>query len=201
MYLYFVIACIPILWIMVSLGKFKIPGYKACPTALLITFLLAIFVWKMNVKEAITSVLEGFALALWTNIFAKSYLNTGEMSGAAHKSTRPSFNCAWLVPSSSCAWMSCTSGSPAAESPVVQLPEKQHLFNIFRLHAYAKTPYKAVPVALSTNIFTMHAYAKTILKPYTRYACGGPAGQSVFGDPMSLGGGPSERRQQGLPIP
>ncbi|MBW6410482.1 L-lactate permease [Clostridium weizhouense] len=65
MYLYFVIACIPILWIMVSLGKFKIPGYKACPTALLITFLLAIFVWKMNVKEAITSVLEGFALALW----------------------------------------------------------------------------------------------------------------------------------------
>ncbi|SFC42795.1 lactate permease [Clostridium uliginosum] len=65
MYLYFLIACIPIIWIMISLGKLKIPGYKACPIALLITFLLSIFVWKMSIKEAVTSGLEGVALALW----------------------------------------------------------------------------------------------------------------------------------------
>ncbi|EES49300.1 glycolate permease GlcA [Clostridium botulinum E1 str. 'BoNT E Beluga'] len=37
MYILFVLACIPIVWLMISLGKLKIAGHKACPIALLIT--------------------------------------------------------------------------------------------------------------------------------------------------------------------
>ncbi|MBN1044070.1 hypothetical protein FDE76_16630 [Clostridium botulinum] len=44
MYILFVLACIPIIWLMISLGKLKIAGHKACPIALLITLLLAIFI-------------------------------------------------------------------------------------------------------------------------------------------------------------
>ncbi|NFI81836.1 L-lactate permease [Clostridium botulinum] len=64
-YILFVLACIPIVWLMISLGKLKIAGHKACPIALLITLLLAIFIWKMNITDAFTSTLEGVALALW----------------------------------------------------------------------------------------------------------------------------------------
>ncbi len=37
MYILFVLACISIIWLMISLGKLKIAGHKACPIALLIT--------------------------------------------------------------------------------------------------------------------------------------------------------------------
>lgn len=65
MYILFVLACIPIVWLMISLGKLKIAGCKACPIAFLITLLLAIFIWNMNIANAFTSTLEGVALALW----------------------------------------------------------------------------------------------------------------------------------------
>ncbi len=64
MYILFVLACIPIVWLMISLGKLKIAGHKACPIAFLITLLLAIFIWNMNIIDAFTSTLEGVALAL-----------------------------------------------------------------------------------------------------------------------------------------
>lgn len=62
MYILFVLACIPIVWLMISLGKLKIAGHKACPIAFLITLLLAIFIWNMNIIDAFTSTLEGVAL-------------------------------------------------------------------------------------------------------------------------------------------
>ena len=61
----FVLALIPILWLIISLGVFKIPGHKACPIALIITVLLSIIVWKMSFLNSITAALEGVALALW----------------------------------------------------------------------------------------------------------------------------------------
>lgn len=61
----FVLALIPIIWLIVSLGIFKIPGDKACPIALLITILLSIFVWKFSFIDSITATFEGIALALW----------------------------------------------------------------------------------------------------------------------------------------
>ena len=65
MNLLFFVACIPIIWLIISLGKIKIPGHKACPIAFLITFLIAIFIWKMDVLDAVTASFEGVFLALW----------------------------------------------------------------------------------------------------------------------------------------
>ena len=63
--LLFFIALIPVLWLIVSLGVLKIPGYKACPIALAITILLSILVWKMPVIDSLTAALEGGAMAIW----------------------------------------------------------------------------------------------------------------------------------------
>lgn len=61
----FLLALVPILWLIVSLGILKWPGYKACPIALGITAALAMAVWKMSPLDTFTSALEGVALALW----------------------------------------------------------------------------------------------------------------------------------------
>lgn len=65
MYLLFAMALIPVVWLMISLGVIKMPGYKACSIALVITFILAVIVWKMPILGALTAVLEGALLALW----------------------------------------------------------------------------------------------------------------------------------------
>lgn len=61
----FILALVPILWLIVSLGVLKWPGYKACPIALVLTTALSILVWKMSVMDSMTAALEGVALALW----------------------------------------------------------------------------------------------------------------------------------------
>jgi lactate permease len=65
MYLFFFIAMIPIIWLMISLGVLKTPGHKATPITLVITLLLAIIVWKMPVVNAVRAGLEGAANAIW----------------------------------------------------------------------------------------------------------------------------------------
>jgi lactate permease len=40
-YLIFFIALIPIIFLIISLGILKIPGFKACPIALIITLMIA----------------------------------------------------------------------------------------------------------------------------------------------------------------
>jgi len=64
-YVLFFLACIPIICLMVSLGKLKIPGHKACSITFFITILIAVFIWKMNIADAFTASLEGAALAIW----------------------------------------------------------------------------------------------------------------------------------------
>lgn len=61
----FLFALLPILWLIISLGVLKWPGYKACPIALGITALLATLVWKMRLIDSMTAALEGAALAIW----------------------------------------------------------------------------------------------------------------------------------------
>lgn len=61
----FLVAIIPIVWLMVSLGALKMPAYKTCSATLVFTVLLSIAVWKMPVTTSISAVLEGFALGLW----------------------------------------------------------------------------------------------------------------------------------------
>ncbi|SKA93103.1 lactate permease [Caloramator quimbayensis] len=61
----FLIAIIPIVWLMVSLGVLKMPAYKTCTATLILTVILSIFVWKMPAFNSLSAVLEGIALGLW----------------------------------------------------------------------------------------------------------------------------------------
>ena len=65
----FLIALIPIIWLIVSLGALKMPGHKACPIALVITLILAIAVWKFSVLDSLTGALEGVVMGLWPIVY------------------------------------------------------------------------------------------------------------------------------------
>ena len=65
MYLLFMIALIPIVWLMVSLVGLKISGHKTTPLSLGITLMLAITVWGMPAIDAVSAGLEGAAMAIW----------------------------------------------------------------------------------------------------------------------------------------
>ena len=61
----FILAMLPILWLIISLSKLKMEGFKACGIALLITAVLAASYWHLNPIHISTAVLEGTANALW----------------------------------------------------------------------------------------------------------------------------------------
>ena len=68
-YVLFILALIPIIWLIVSLGVMKIPGHKACPVALVITLVLSIIVWKMPALDSFTGALEGIVMGLWPIVY------------------------------------------------------------------------------------------------------------------------------------
>lgn len=59
------LALLPIIWLIVALTWLKMPGHKACLSALAVAAILALALWNMPVKDCATSALEGFATALW----------------------------------------------------------------------------------------------------------------------------------------
>lgn len=61
----FVMALLPIIWLIIALTALKIPGFRACTIALAIAYVLAVFVWKMPFIDSLGAVMEGAALALW----------------------------------------------------------------------------------------------------------------------------------------
>ncbi|OPJ62819.1 L-lactate permease [Clostridium chromiireducens] len=61
----FLMAILPIIWLIIALSGLKMPGYKACSIALVLTLVLAIFFWKLDAVYAATGVLEGILNALW----------------------------------------------------------------------------------------------------------------------------------------
>jgi lactate permease len=61
----FILALLPIIWLIIALTVLKIPGFKACAIALVIAYGLAVFVWKMPLLGSVTAVAEGAAMALW----------------------------------------------------------------------------------------------------------------------------------------
>ncbi len=65
MALLFILALMPILWLIIALTALKVPGFKACVIALAIAYVLAVFVWKMPLLNSFTAIAEGAALALW----------------------------------------------------------------------------------------------------------------------------------------
>ncbi len=65
LFLKFLLAMLPIIWLIVALSVLKIAGHKACVIALAITVLLSIGYWKLNVVCTMTAALEGILNALW----------------------------------------------------------------------------------------------------------------------------------------
>ncbi len=65
LFLEFILAMLPILWLIAALSGLKMAGHKACVIALLITALLASFYWKLNAACTATAALEGILNALW----------------------------------------------------------------------------------------------------------------------------------------
>ena len=64
-YVLFLIALIPIVWLIVSLGILKLPAHKTCLFTAILSLLIGIIFWKMPIIDAITSSIEGVAIALW----------------------------------------------------------------------------------------------------------------------------------------
>ncbi len=60
-----VLTLLPILWLILALAVLKIPGHKACASALPVAAVLALLLWKMPVIDCATAVVEGIAAALW----------------------------------------------------------------------------------------------------------------------------------------
>ena len=65
MFIHFLLAMLPIIWLIIALSGLKMAGHVACPIALIITAVEALFVWKQKIIDVLTGGLEGFAMAIW----------------------------------------------------------------------------------------------------------------------------------------
>ena len=61
----FILAMLPIFWLIISLSKLKMTSCKACGIALLITAILAALYWKLPPLHISSAMFEGVAYALW----------------------------------------------------------------------------------------------------------------------------------------
>lgn len=65
MFIHFLLAMFPIIWLIIALSGLKMAGHVACPIALIITAVEALFLWKQKIIDVLTGGLEGFAMAIW----------------------------------------------------------------------------------------------------------------------------------------
>lgn len=61
----FILALMPIIWLVVALCIFKMQAHIASVGAFIVAALEALIIWKMPVMAVATASLEGFAMALW----------------------------------------------------------------------------------------------------------------------------------------
>lgn len=61
----FILAMLPIIWLIAALSGLKMAGHRACLIAFMITVVLAMGYWKLNVACTATAALEGILNALW----------------------------------------------------------------------------------------------------------------------------------------
>lgn len=65
MVMMFFLAMLPIIWLIIALSGLKMPAFKACPIALLLTIFLSLIVWKMPFMDMFTGALEGAVMGIW----------------------------------------------------------------------------------------------------------------------------------------
>lgn len=61
----FVLALVPILWLVVVLLVFRWPAWRAAAGSLVLSCVLAALWWHLGALEVVTAVAEGFLMALW----------------------------------------------------------------------------------------------------------------------------------------
>lgn len=64
-YLQVIFAALPVIGLILALGVFRVPAHLATAGSLILTFLLAIFVWGMDPLWAASAAGEGGAIAIW----------------------------------------------------------------------------------------------------------------------------------------
>jgi len=81
-----ILSLIPILWLLISLGFYKMAAHKACPIGLLLSLSIAVFFWPMSSMMAFKAALEGFVFALfpiiWVIVAAFFAYNISQHTGA-----------------------------------------------------------------------------------------------------------------------
>lgn len=65
LFINFLAAMLPIIWLIIALSGLKMAGHKACLIALAIASALALAVWKLSPVNIATAALEGVLNALW----------------------------------------------------------------------------------------------------------------------------------------
>ena len=69
MWISFLLALIPIIWLIYSLAIRKTPAIKACSIGLLITIVLAILGFNLSIVDTLTGALEGILMGLWPIVY------------------------------------------------------------------------------------------------------------------------------------
>jgi len=69
MFMSSLLAFIPLLWLLISLGVMNMPAYKACLIGLVLSFTIAVVGWGMPFILSMKAALEGVVLALWPIIW------------------------------------------------------------------------------------------------------------------------------------
>lgn len=64
-FLLFILGLAPIIWLAVALMLLKWPTFKAAIGSLVISFILSVSVWHMNVMDTASAGLEGLLMAVW----------------------------------------------------------------------------------------------------------------------------------------
>ncbi|RVU53834.1 L-lactate permease [Anaerosphaera multitolerans] len=63
--IYFLLALVPILFLIIALVPLKMASTKACAIALVITSIEAFFIWKQSFIDIFTGALEGLVMGIW----------------------------------------------------------------------------------------------------------------------------------------
>ena len=61
----FILALLPIIWLVIALCVMKMQGYKACMIAVLVSAAVGILYFKLSLVNTATAALEGIMNALW----------------------------------------------------------------------------------------------------------------------------------------
>lgn len=64
-FIHFILALVPIIWLMIALSVLKMPGFLACIVTVIITAIESLLIWQFDFFSMVTAAMEGALNALW----------------------------------------------------------------------------------------------------------------------------------------